>query len=139
MIVATLALAGCARTPYDVADLQLDVEAPLPGGAESLRVCVVDAGELVVGAGNGRAAFTGLPAGEPAVVTLDVLDDTGALLGQAGPVTLDAATPWRTVPLAEGALVVEAEPCADRGSPAPEGADTWLLALRFAEEGPWVD
>lgn len=126
-------LAGCARVEYDVADLQLDVEAPLPAGAETLHVCVGGAGELSVGAGNGRAAFTGLPAGDPAVVTLDVLDDAGALLGSAGPVTLDAATPWRTTPLVDADA-----PCADTGAPAPEGVDTWLLATRFAEEGPWV-
>jgi hypothetical protein len=130
-IAVVLAFAGCGRVDYDVADLQLDVAAPLPDAAETLHVCVTGAGELSQGAGNGRAAFTGLPAGEPAEVRLEVYDEDGAMLAAAGPVTLDADTPWCTTPLED-----PGEACADDGHPAPEGSDTWLLALRFQEDGP---
>lgn len=130
--VATLLLLGCAREAYDVADLQLDVDAPLPDAAETLHVCVEGAGELTQGAGNGRAAFTGLPEGVPAVVRLDVKDADDVVLASAGPVTLDAATPYATTPLLD-----PAEPCADGGERAPEGDPTWLLAVRFREEDPW--
>ena len=74
-----LLLTGCARETYDVADLQIDVGAPLPAAAETLRLCVSDHGTLERGAGNGRMAFPGIRAGEAVDVTIDVYDDAGAL------------------------------------------------------------
>lgn len=56
---------GCAGETYDVADLQLDITGPLPAAAETMRVCVAGVGILDLGAGNGRAAFTGIPIGDP--------------------------------------------------------------------------
>lgn len=128
-----LGLGACARVEYDVADLQLDVEDPLPDAAETLHVCVEGAGELTQGAGNGRAAFTGIPTERPAVVVVEVYDVDGVMLGRTSPVELDATTVWRTTPL----LDPTAEPCADAGERVPEGDEDWLLALRFAEEPPW--
>lgn len=123
-----LALLACARETYDVADLQIDVEAPVPADAETLRVCVSDHGTLERGAGNGRMAFPGLRAGEAVTVWLDVYDDAGALLAVAGPAELSADAPYTTT-----ALLPPGEPCEAGGALAAEGADSWLLALRFEE------
>lgn len=129
LIGALLALLpGCARETYDVADLQVDVAAPLPDGAETLRLCVSGHGTLERGAGNGRMAFPGLRAGEPVDVSLDVYDDAGVLLASVGPARVDGDAPWTTTP-----LLPPAEPCAAGGAIAPEGAETWLLAVRFEE------
>ncbi|MFZ5476592.1 MAG: hypothetical protein ACOZNI_07435 [Myxococcota bacterium] len=125
-------LLACARTGYDVVDLQLDVADPLPAAAEQVHVCVAGAGELTEGAGNGRIAFTGLFAGEPAEVRLEVLDAAGDVLAVAGPVTLNAAKTYATAGLAD-----EGEPCADAGERAPDDAETWVLGLRFLEDEPW--
>jgi hypothetical protein len=129
LFIAVPLLSGCGRVDYDVADLQLDVAGPLPDGAETLHVCVSDVGELEQGAGNGRAAFTGLRAGEAVDVTLDVWDADGNVLASAGPATLDGDTPWASTP-----LLAPAEPCTAAGGRAPDDAETWLLAVRFVEE-----
>lgn len=124
-------LAGCARETYDVADLQVDVTAPLPADAETLRLCVTGVGTMETGAGNGRAAFTGIPADVPVELSLTVLDAAGGVLGGAGPVTVDAAAPYATTPFRDGA-----EPaCAAEGERVAEGEPDQLLAVRFAEDG----
>lgn len=126
-----LLLAGCARETYDVADLQVDVTAPLPADAETLRLCVTGVGAMETGAGNGRAAFTGIPAAIPVEFALTVLDEEGGVLGGAGPVTVDASDPYATTPFREGA-----EPaCTAEGERAAEGEPDQLLAVRFAEDG----
>ncbi|MDP2314075.1 MAG: hypothetical protein Q8P41_14330 [Pseudomonadota bacterium] len=128
LVSALCVASGCGRESYDVADLQLDVDAPLPADAEVIRVCVSDHGTLERGAGNGRVPFPGLRAGEPVEVSLDVYDADGALIASAGPAPLDADTPYTTTPLLEpGAR------CVANGAIAAEGTDTWLLALRFLE------
>jgi hypothetical protein len=122
------ALGGCARETYDVADLQLDVAAPLPAGAEVIRVCVSDHGTLERGAGNGRVPFPGLRAGEAVEVRLDVYDADGVLLASAGPAPLDGESPYGTTP-----LLAPGTPCVANGALAREDAESWLLALRFEE------
>ncbi len=119
---------GCAGEAYDVADLQLDVGAPLPDGAEVLRVCVSDHGTLERGAGNGRVPFPAIRAGAAVEVTVDVYDVDGALIASAGPAPLDGETPYTTTPLLDPGT-----PCVANGALAPEGADSWLLAVRFEE------
>ena len=128
VLLAAALGAGCASEDYSPADLQLDVEAPVPDAAETLRVCVSGRGVHEQGAGNGRAAVTGLTADVPAEVQVQLLDADGTLLGQTSPVVLDGTTPWAAAPLspADG-------PCQADGAPAPEGTDTWLLAVRFEE------
>jgi hypothetical protein len=123
-----LFLTACAREEYDVADLQVDITAPVPDGAETLRLCVSDHGALERGAGNGRMAFPGIRFGEPVSVWLDVYDDDGVLLASAGPADLSADSPWTTTP-----LLAPTDSCPEGGAIAPEGAETWLLALRFEE------
>ena len=124
----TFVFGGCARETYDVADLQLDVTAALPAGAELIRVCVSDHGTLERGAGNGRVPFPGLRAGEAVHVALDVYDADGALIASAGPAPLDEESPYATTP-----LLAPGTPCVANGALAREGADSWLLALRFEE------
>ena len=128
MIFAFALVLGCAGPSYDRADLQLDVAASLPADAERLRVCVVGSGVVTQGAGNGRAAITGLPADEPADVTVVVLDDADRVLASAGPTRLDGEAPWATTP-----LDTPGADCDDPGSPAAAGNATWLLAVRFDE------
>lgn len=123
-----LLFAACARETYDVADLQVDVTAPLPAAAENLRMCVSEHGDLRVGAGNGRMAFTGIRADTQVVVTLDVLDEDGALIASMAPASLGPDVRYTTT-----ALLDPAEPCTAEGDIAEAGADTWLLALRFEE------
>lgn len=129
-----LALLACATPDYRAADLQLDIAAPLPEAAETLTVCVDGFGEYSAGAGNGRAAVAGLLVGESYPVTVDVYDADGVLLGTAGPTTLDEATPYAVAELGSPGIV----PCAATGEVAPAGGESWILAIRFDEEGtPW--
>lgn len=128
---AALALSACGTVAYAPADLQLDVAAPVPDAAETLRVCVTGRGVHSQGIGNGRAVVTGLPAGEPAEVRLEILDDAGLRIAEAGPVTLYADTPWASTP-----LLPAADGCDDAGSPAPADEATALLAVRFEE---WIE
>lgn len=134
MLLLSGTMFGCGRVDYDVADLQLDIAAPLPADAETLHVCVVGAGELSRGAGDGRLAFTGLPAGDPATVIVEASDDAGTLLGRTGATVLDADAPWVTTEWVTTGWLPPGEPCVDAGAPAPAGSDTWLLALRFEEQ-----
>lgn len=113
-----------------MADLQVDVEAALPEGAEEARICVEGVGFREEGAGNGRLAMTGLPAEQPAVVTVAILDAEGGLLGASKAVTLDGNTPYQTTDFGDATEI-----CAPTGSLAPEGSASWLLAIRFTESG----
>ncbi len=130
-LLTALLLGGCAAEEYDRTDLQFDVDAPLPAAAETLHVCVSGTGTLDLGAGLGRAAFTGILAGTGVTVTVNVLDADGVVLGEATG-ALDEATPYLSAPWVEGA----ATPCTDPGRRAPDTAETWLLGVRF-QEAAW--
>jgi hypothetical protein len=130
-VVGLLAAAlgvGCGSEDYSPADLQLDVSAAVPADAETLRVCVSGRGVHEQGAGNGRAAVTGLAAEGSVTVQVDILDEAGALIAQTAPVVLDDDAPW-----AEAQLAASDTACSADGAPAPEGSDTRLLAVRFQE------
>lgn len=88
-------------------------------------------GTLDLGAGNGRAAFTGILAGSDVTVTVDALDAAGVLLGEAT-AELDGVTPYRLAPWSTEVLA----PCTDPGRRAQADAETWLLGVRFLE-APW--
>jgi len=129
-------LGGCGELDYRYGDLELDIEGPVPADAETLRLCIDGFGATTTGAGNGRAAVTGLGVDRDYSVFLDVLDADGAILATAGPAALSADAPFTTTPL----LGVATDPCTADGSPAPQGADSWLLVIRFDETGtPWDD
>jgi hypothetical protein len=121
-------LLGCASEAYDVADLQIDVDAPLPADAETLRICVAEHGALERGAGNGRMAFPGLRVGETVTVSGEVHDADAAVIASFGPVDVDADAPWTTTP-----LLPAASPCRAEGALAGADEESWLLAIRFDE------
>lgn len=128
-----LLLLACAGPDYRAADLQLDVAAALPEGAETLRVCVEGWGVYEVGAGNGRAAVAGLVVDDEYTVTVDVNDAAGGILAQSAPTVLGLGATWTTAPLQAPLGACEAE-----GEPASAGEDSWLLAVRFDEDAtPW--
>lgn len=127
-IVGVAALTACARESYDPGDWQVDVLAPVPAGAESLRVCVEGAPVTELGAGNGRAA---VPALLPVAtsVRVEVEDDGGLplLVSAWTPVSDDA--PYATALPAE----LDGVRCEDDGAFADDGADSRLLVVRFEE------
>jgi hypothetical protein len=116
---------------YRPVDLQLDILGSLPAATETLHVCVSDVGELSEGAGNGRVVFAGLPADTEAQVTVDFLDDLGAVIGGAGPATFEPNDTWM-----EQAQDERTGACTADGQAAPDNSESWVLGVRFTEE-PW--
>lgn len=134
LLVALCGLTACGGLDYRYGDLELVVEGPLPAGAETLRLCIEGFGATTTGAGNGRAAVTGLAVDQDYTVVVDVLDPDGSSLASAGPASLDAATPYTTTPL----LAPSDSPCTADGSAVEAGQDSWLFVLHFDETGtPW--
>lgn len=124
-------LLGCAAESYDYADLQVDVQAAVPDEAEQARMCVEGVGMREEGAGNGRLAFPGLPLDLQAVLTVDMLDEAGALLGRSAPLVLTAELPYQQISFA----AATGEPCVASGSLALAGSEGLLLAVRFLDTG----
>lgn len=137
---------ACGREEWRNADLQLDIDAPVPTGTGEVRVCVQGQGIRTVGAAGDLYAVPGLVAGGDVSVTVDALslsgEGAGVVLGRCGPVDLGPGTPWRREPWMTwgdstqdtsdtGALVPAPEPCTASGSFAPDEEDSWLLAVRF--------
>ena len=131
-LLLTVVLGGCGLEEWRNADLHLDILGAALSDEDRVRLCVEGVGHRDQALGAGRVAFTGLPAGEPAVVTVEHLAEDGGSLGRAGPVELD------------GSAVVEVDwascedsctPCEADGERAADGASDWLLGVRFVE-GP---
>ena len=112
---------------YRDADLQLDLPGLVPDQAEQVRVCIAGVGEQSFGARmNGLFAVTGLPAGEPVDVTVDVVEqELVTVRGQAEQLS-DYQLGSREDCPEEGC-----EPCTEQDRFAPAQEDTWVLALRF--------
>lgn len=145
-----LLLTHCAREEYRNADLQLDIDAPLPAVADRVRICSEGVRSRTMGAGGERYALPGLPMDQPAEVVVDVLaeiddagqDDTGgdALISVARTVrvTLGASEPYLHTTLETFATTDEEietceaclEPCRT-STAAPTEEDSWLLTVRF--------
>jgi hypothetical protein len=123
-------LLACAPVDYDIADLQLDLEGAIPPLSETLRVCVEGEVAHEQGAGNGRAAVTGLWTDRPAVVRVELRDVDGVELAQSLPATLDADNPYVTVALE----AADGEKCESDENITPDGTESWLLGIRFLEE-----
>lgn len=123
-------LLACAQVEYDPADLQLDLDAAIPEGAEIMRVCVEDQRVHEEGAGNGRIAVTGIRTDRPAVIRVEIDDADGEELGQAGPVTFDEATPYQAATWEPP----DGQPCSTAEDPAPDDVETWLLGVHFSDE-----
>lgn len=126
--VALLLAGGCSREDYDPGDWQVDVLAPLPEGAEYLRVCVEGAPVTELGAGNGRAAVPALAPGATRV-RVEVEDvDEAQILVSAWTAVGDSA------PYVEAELApIDDARCTDDGEFVEEGEDSRLLVLRFQE------
>lgn len=121
-------LGACSREDYDPGDWQLDVSAPLPQGAEYLRVCVEGAPVTELGAGNGRAAVPALAPGNTRV-RVEVQDiDEAQLLVSAWTAVGDSA-PYVEAAVAE----LDGTACADDGEFVEDDEESRLLVLRFQE------
>ena len=120
-----LAVAACARTDYEPVDVQVDVEAPLPEDAAQVRLCVEGGVARTFGAADGIFALTGVRPEPVPVLEVQAMDGEDAILGAAGPVTLD--TGYTSVPWA---ACDSCEPCIGGGDPAPEET-AWVVGVRF--------
>jgi hypothetical protein len=147
-----LLLFGCAREEYRNADLQLDILAPQPAWADRVRVCVEGVRARTFGAGAGRYAVPGLPVGELAEVTVQVIVEAQDPAGETGleqliaagstaRVSLSESTPWLETELelyahsAQEALDCTGcpEPCHTDTQAAESEEESWLLATRFQD------
>lgn len=129
MRAALLVLAvGCESTGYDWAEWEVTVDAPLPAGAETMRICVGGAPVYELGAGNGRAAVTGLRP-DDTLVRIEILDDAGQYLAVTETVAVSDARPIATAKL----LAPDDSTCVDDGEYAADDEDSRLLAVRFLE------
>ncbi len=126
--VALLLLGACSREDYDPGDWQVDVSAPLPEGAEYLRVCVEGAPVTELGAGNGRAAVPAL-APVDTRVRVEVQDIDEAQIFVSGWTTVGDSAPY----VEAAAAALDGTACADDGEFVEEGEDSRLLVLRFQE------
>ncbi len=121
-------LGACSREDYDPGDWQVDIAAPLPEGAEYLRVCVEGAPVTELGAGNGRAAVPALAPGDTRVrVEVEDIDEAQIFVSE-----------WTAVgdsaPYVEAAAAaLDDTRCVDDGEFVEEGEDSRLLVLRFQE------
>lgn len=122
---------ACAQNEYDFGDLELDIDAAVPANAETARTCVEGVGTREEGAGNGRLAVPGIPDTDPIVITVEMLDKEGILIGRSTPMTLSAETPYGVTDFA----AASGEPCVTEGAFAPEGSSSWLLVIRFLGSG----
>ena len=119
---------GCPEPiDYRPADLQIDLPGLVPDGAETVRICVDGVGSRSFGARlAGRFAMSGLPAGQPLDVVIDVMDGDGELMVQG---RAEGVEGW-----VEGELDEDCDtcaPCGATGSFAAPGEDSWVLAVRF--------
>lgn len=121
-----VALTGCARTPHVPVDLQVDVTAALPVGAEAVRICVTDGPSRHFGAADGAFALTGLVPDEWPEVTADVLDVTDATIARAGPFVADSAYTVAALVDCPGCTA-----CSSSGETPAAGERSWVLGLRF--------
>ena len=137
--LALLLLPACTVEEWRNADLQLDVSGADWGGYDRARICVAGVGQHEAALGAGKLAFTGLPAGAPLAVTVDLLaesEDTasgaGVRVGRAGPIDLSADAPWAKTGWEECDPADDAcDACAASGDLAAAGDPSWLLAVRF--------
>lgn len=120
--------AGCGQTVHTPVDLQLDVDAELPEEAETVTLCVTDGVSEGFGAADGSWVLVGLPEMSPVGFTLDVEDESGAVIGRVGPMEINQ--PWT-------AGAYDARPCGGvcqgctGGGARPPREQSRTLAVRF--------
>lgn len=120
---------ACGQEGYDRADWELEVLAPLPLSAETMRVCVQGAPVYELGAGNGRAAMTGLSPADT-LVYVELVDEAGDFIAATEAVAMGDGAAVATAQLVEP----WAEPCVDDGEYVASTEESRLLAVRFDEE-----
>lgn len=126
---AAALFSGCSEVDYVFGDWEFDVVAALPQDAEQMRICVDGVGVTTLGAGNGRAAVSGLPP-EPTTVRVEVYDADGIGLLATSWILVSDDEPTVSAPPAD----LGATPCAASGEYAEPGSDDRILAVRFIQE-----
>lgn len=131
LALSAAGLIGCpASLTYRPADVQVDLPAPLPEGAETVRICVAGAGVQNAGAKlSGRFAMPALPAGRPLDVVVDVLDVDEELLLQGWANGAEGWVEGETVDCLEEYCAI----CLAEGQLASAGEEEWVLAVRFLD------
>jgi hypothetical protein len=107
-------------------DLQVDVQAPLPDGAELVTLCIAEGPSQEFAATTGRFALAGLFPDVVPELTADVRDVDGILIGRVGPMLLE-----ESYMLADYVACDECDACESMDLSPPEGEPSWALALRF--------
>ena len=98
-LLLAVATGGCGLEEWRNADLHLDIRGASLFDEDRVRLCVEGVGHRDQALGAGRVAFTGLPAGEPAMVTVEQLSDEGGSLGRAGgAISSSPSRPARNAP-----------------------------------------
>ena len=128
-LIPLAVLLGCGSVAYRPVDLEIDVIGAVPAEAETIHMCVEGSGELSEGAGNGRVLFAGLHTDHTATITLAFFTDTGEVIGGAGPIDLDEATPWAEVEQDD-----RADDCVAEGTTTTADEASWVLGTRFTGE-----
>jgi hypothetical protein len=121
-----LTLAACARTEHVPVDLQVDVDAELPDGAEQVRLCISDGVARTFGAASGRYALTGLFPDGTFELTVDVFDAEESVFARVGPLLLED---FYTV--ADLDECEDCSACVGTGEAPPADAASWTLGARF--------
>jgi hypothetical protein len=128
-------LLACVAEEYDVADLQLDIDAAVNDTVETARSCITGVGYREEGAGIGRLATPGIPVMDPIEVQVDLLDPDGVLVARSELAALSQTEPYQVIGmLAE--LPEDAVVCEPEGAFASETAPSLLLVVRFLD-APW--
>jgi len=131
-VLPLLLLLGCTVEEWRNADLHLDITDMSWSDEDRIRICVDGAGIHEEALGAGRAAFTGISAGAPVSVTVDLLEEDssslGIRLGRAGPISFEEPgwieAPWEP-------CLEDCGACSSEGSLTQAGEPDWLLAVRF--------
>lgn len=129
LILLGALLAGCQRTDYRPVDRVLALPGRAPELAEQFRICVDDVGERLLGARiSGQMVFAGAPAGLPLFVTLDALDEAGAVIAQWTGDDVGAYTEGEAVDC-EADTGLSCAPCQARGQLAEPGQPSVVLGI----------
>lgn len=121
---------ACERTDYRPVDRVLVLPGRMPDAAEQAHVCVADVGERLLGARfSGRMTFAGAPEGIRLDVTVEALDEDGALIGQWFGEDVGSYSTGEAVDCVEDCV-----PCDARGQLAEPGEPSVVIGIAFDED-----
>jgi len=130
--LAACVLVSCGPSDWRNADVHVDVSGVTWSDTDAVRLCLGGVGVHEEALATGRVAFTGVPVGADGTLLIDLLDpdDDSLRTGRAGPLSLDADTPWQPADWSDcdGA---DCAACTSQGERAAAGDDSWLVAVRF--------